>query len=42
MQNLTDFLKDRITISLRDYLNGITNDLIYVRSYWRRRRVKRK
>lgn len=29
-KNLTDFLKDRITVSLRDYLNGINNDLIYV------------
>lgn len=30
MQNLSDFLKDRITISLRDYLNGISNDLLKV------------
>ena len=39
---LSDFPKGKITISLRDYLNGISNDLIYVRSYWRRRRIKRK
>ncbi len=45
MKNLSNYLKSNIYISLKDYLYGFLEDMIYVHSYqvdshWRRKRRK--
>lgn len=46
MENLTNYLKSNIRMSLYDYLQGFLNDMVYIRGYqvgphWRKRKSKK-